>query len=77
MDFIRVQSLLAILSHLIFIGLSYWSIQTLRTENLFTKNHPQQLKVFYLLLAIALGYTVSNFFLDFFTHSQNVLFFLR
>ncbi len=73
MEFIRVQSLIAIASHLIFIALSYWAVQSLRTEKLFKKNNPQQLIMFYLLVSIALGYTASNFFLDFFTHSQNLL----
>ena len=76
MEFIRVQSLITILSHFIFIGLSYWSVQSLRTDKIFRKNHPQQLKLFYLLLSLAIGYTASNFFLDFFMHTQNLLLFL-
>ncbi len=37
MDFIRVQSLITILSHLIFIALSYWAVQSLPTEKIFKK----------------------------------------
>lgn len=77
MEFIRVQSLITVLSHFIFIGLTYWAVQSLRTDYLFKKNHPQQLKLFYLLISLALGYTASNFFLDFFMHTQNLLLFLR
>lgn len=77
MEFIRVQSLITIISHLVFIALSYWAVQGLRTENLFKRNHPQQIRIFYLLVAIVVGFTASNFFLDFFTHSQNLFLFLR
>lgn len=73
MDFIRVQSLITVLSHFIFIALTYWAVQVLRTEHLFKKNHPQQLQLFYLLISLAIGYTASNFFLDFFLHTQNLL----
>lgn len=77
MEFIRVQSLITIASHLVFIALSYWAVQSLRTENLFKRNHPQQIRIFYLLVSILIGYTASNFFLDFFTHSQNLMLFLQ
>lgn len=77
MEFIRVQSLITIISHLVFIAVSYWAVQSLRTENLFKKNHPQQIKVFYLLIAITIGFATSNFVLDFFTHTQNLILFLR
>lgn len=76
MTYIRVQSFITIVSHFIFILLSYWSIQSLRMDYLFRKGHPQQLKVFYLLLSLAIGYTASSFFLDFFMHTQNLLSFL-
>ncbi|HLR91757.1 MAG TPA: DUF1146 family protein [Atopostipes sp.] len=77
MEYIRVQSLITIFSHLFFIALSYWAVQSLRTEHLFKKGTPQQLRVFYVLFAVALGYTVSSFFLDFMTYTQNLLTFLQ
>lgn len=76
MEFIRVQSLITILSHFVFIALSFWAVQSIRTDYLFKKNHPQQIKLFYLLISLALGYNASNFFLDFFMHTQNLLLFL-
>ena len=75
MEFIRVQSLITILSHFIFIGMSFWAVQSIRTDYLFKKNHSQQIKLFYLLITMAIGYTASNFFLDFFMHTQNLLLF--
>ncbi|SHE52586.1 conserved hypothetical integral membrane protein [Atopostipes suicloacalis DSM 15692] len=77
MEFIRVQSLITLFSHLFFIGLSYWASQSLRADHLFKKNAPQQLRVFYVLFAITIGYTVSNFFLDFMNYSQNLLTFFQ
>lgn len=77
MEFIRVQSLITIVSHFVFIVLSFWAVQSIRTDYSFKKNHPQQIKLFYLLISLALGYTASNFFLDFFMHTQNLLLFLN
>lgn len=77
MDYIGVQSLITIFSHLFFIGLSYWTLQTLRMDHFFKKGHPQQLRVILVLIAVAVGYLASSFFLDFMTHSQNLLLFLR
>lgn len=76
MEYIRVQSLITLFSHLFFIGLSYWAVQSVRTEHLFKKNTSQQVRIFLLLLAVGIGYTVSSFFLEFMTYSQNLFFFL-
>ncbi len=75
MGYIQVQSLIGLFSHMFFIGLSYWAVQSLNTEYLFKKNAPQQLRVFYVLLAIAIGYTVSSFFLEFMSYSRNLFIF--
>ena len=77
MNFIQIQSLITFFSHLFFIALSYWALQGLRTDHLFKKNAPQQLRIFYVLFAVAIGYTVSNFFLDFMNYSQNLLTFFQ
>lgn len=75
MEYIRVQSLITLFSHLFFIGLSYWAVQSVRTEHLFKKNASQQVRIFLLLLAVGIGYTVSSFFMEFMTYSQNLFFF--
>lgn len=77
MEFIRMQSLVTLISHIFFIGLSFWGLQSLRIEHLFKKNKVQQVRVLYIIIAIVLGFLLSQFFLDFLTHSQNLIYFVR
>ena len=77
MEFIRMQSLVTLISHIFFIGLSFWGLQSLRIDHLFKKNHVQQVRVLYIIIAIVLGFFLSRFFLDFLTHSQNLIYFVR
>jgi uncharacterized integral membrane protein (TIGR02327 family) len=66
------QALVSIIVHLLFIGLSWWALQALNFEKLLRKNHVVQARVLYILLAIVLGSTVSNFFLDYLLWSQQL-----
>ena len=77
MEFIRMQSLVTLISHVFFIGLSFWGLQSLRIDHLFKKNKVQQVQVLYIITAIVLGFLLSQFFLDFLTHSQNLIYFVR
>lgn len=77
MEFIRLQSLLRLISHVFFIGLSFWALQGLRIDEMFKKNRVQQIRMLYLIVSIALGFTISDFFLDFITHSQNLIYFFQ
>ncbi len=77
MEFIRMQSLVTLISHIFFIGLSFWGLQSLRIEHLFKKNKVQQVRFLYMIIAIVLGFTLSQFFLDFLTHSQNLIYFIK
>lgn len=72
MNFIGIQSLIVLLSHLLFVGLSHQILQIVRFDNLIKKGNTQQLKFLYILIAITIGYSVSNFFLDFIMHTQNL-----
>jgi len=58
-------SLLGIVSHLTFIGLAWWALQAINYEKFLRKNRVAQARLLLLLLAIALGTMVSNFFLDY------------
>ena len=77
MNYIGIQSLITLLSHVIFVFFSFQIVQIIRLDYLIKKGHPQQLKILYLLIAITLGYSASSFFLDFITHAQNLLLFLK
>lgn len=73
MTFIGLQSLVTIISHMIFILMTFWALQGLRTDSWIKKYHIQQAKVLYILLSIAIGYTVSSFFIEFILSSQNLV----
>nr|WP_026572728.1 DUF1146 family protein [Bacillus sp. UNC438CL73TsuS30] len=65
-------ALLSIASHLVFIALSWWALQAIRLEKVLKANHVFQARLLYILLAIFLGSTVSNFFLDYLQWSQQL-----
>lgn len=77
MEFVGLQSLITVISHLGFIMLSYWALQSLNTERCFRKGRTNHLQILYILMSIALGYTVSSFVIDFFTHSSNLKFLIQ
>jgi len=72
MDDFGQTALLSILSHLVFIMVSWWALQAIRLEKLLKPNHVLQARLLYILLAIFLGSTVSNFFLDYLQWSQQL-----
>lgn len=65
-------ALLEIISHMVFIFLSFWALKAVRIETWIRKNHVSEARMLYFFLAIALGYTVSSFFLDFVNVSRNL-----
>lgn len=66
------NALLSILSHLIFIAISWWALQSVRLDKLIRPNRVFQARLFYILLAIVIGSSVSNFFLDYLQWSQQL-----
>ncbi|MEV9640870.1 DUF1146 family protein [Mammaliicoccus sciuri] len=56
--------LLAIVSHIFFIGISFYALQAILTQAVIRKNRVFQTQLLFILLSIAIGSTVSNFFLD-------------
>jgi len=70
-DFGQV-ALVSILSHLVFITVSWWALQAVRLEKLLRPNHVFQARLLYILLAIFIGSSVSNFFLDYLQWSQQL-----
>ena len=58
------QPLLAIVSHIFFIGVSFYALQALMPEKIIKKNRVMQAQLLFILLSIAIGSAVSNFFLE-------------
>jgi uncharacterized integral membrane protein (TIGR02327 family) len=71
------QALVSILLHLVFIAITWWTLQGVHIEKLLKPNRVLQARLFYILLTIALGSTVSNFFLDYFVWSKQLPFLFR
>lgn len=59
------EALFSMFLSLFCIGLSFWSLQSLRLDQLFRKNQTARVRVLYLLLSIAIGSAVSSFFLNY------------
>ncbi|MEO2075120.1 MAG: DUF1146 family protein [Bacillus sp. (in: firmicutes)] len=70
-DFGQV-ALVSILSHLVFIALAWWALQSIRLDKLIKPNHVFQARLLYILLAIFIGSSVSNFFLDYLQWSRQL-----
>jgi uncharacterized integral membrane protein (TIGR02327 family) len=66
------QALLGILSHVVFIAIAWWALQAVRLDKLIKPNHVFQARLLYILLAIILGSSVSNFFLDYYQWSKQL-----
>lgn len=58
------QPLLAIVSHIIFIGLAFFALQALMPEKVIRKNRVFQAQLLFIFLSILIGSSVSNFFLE-------------
>lgn len=71
------QALIGIISHLFFIAITFYALQSLRLEQVFKKGKTFQIQVLYILLSIAIGSTVSNFFISFSTWSQQLPYLFR
>ncbi|MFF2447205.1 DUF1146 family protein [Neobacillus sp. NPDC058068] len=65
-------ALLSIVSHLLFIAISWWALQAIRLDKLLKANHIFQGRLLYILLAIFIGSSVSNFFLDYLQWSRQL-----
>lgn len=65
-------ALFSIVSHLLFIALSWWALQAIRLDKLLKANHVFQGRLLYILLAIFIGSSVSNFFLDYLQWSRQL-----
>jgi len=66
------EALLSILSHLVFIALTWWALMSINFEKILRKNRVAQARLLYVLLSIAIGSVISNFFLDYLFWSKQL-----
>lgn len=66
------QALISMISHLAFIALAWWALQSLNYEKFIRGSYVFQARVLFILLSIVIGSTVSNFFLDYILWSQQL-----
>ncbi|KRK99445.1 hypothetical protein FD04_GL002262 [Secundilactobacillus odoratitofui DSM 19909 = JCM 15043] len=76
MQTIGAQALLTIVSHFVFIFVAFWSIQKVHIENVM-RLYPNQARVLIVLLSVAVGYTCSEFFLNFIDNVRNLIFLVK
>ena len=74
MPLVMLQSVVDLISHVFFILVAFWALQAFKTDVVIKKNHIPQSQTLYILISIALGYTASNFFLEFILSIQNLFF---
>ncbi|MCH6267441.1 DUF1146 family protein [Neobacillus citreus] len=72
MDDFGQIALVSIMSHLVCIAVSWWALQAIRLDKLLKPNHVFQARLLYILLAIFIGSSVSNFFLDYLQWSRQL-----
>lgn len=66
------QALVAMIVHLCFIIITWWALQALNVDKLIRSNRILQARILLILLTIAIGSTVSNFFLDYLGFSNQL-----
>lgn len=68
------QAMLGIIIHLFFFAITWWALQALNFEKFLRANKVMQARLLYILLTLAIGSTVSNFFLDYLSLSTQIPF---
>ncbi|MFD2760997.1 DUF1146 family protein [Lentibacillus juripiscarius] len=71
---IGITALIGMLSHLLFIYITWRVITTINFDPLIRKGRETEARLLIIFVAIAIGTNVSRFFLDFIQWSQDLLF---
>lgn len=74
MKAVGVMALLGIISHFVFIILAFMGLQTLRLDRYFMKEQQAMFKLVLIMLAVAIGFGCSSFFLSFIDNVRNLSF---
>ncbi|MBL6008777.1 MULTISPECIES: DUF1146 family protein [Bacillus] len=72
MSVLGQQAAIGIIVHLIFIAVTWWALQAVNIDPLIRKGKVVQARLLMILLTIAIGTTVGNFFLDYLNYSQQL-----
>lgn len=64
MQDVGVYAIIHIIVHVACVCISFYAVQSLRTDQWFKANHVKQVQIFLIFLSIALGSLVSNFIMD-------------
>lgn len=66
------QAAISILTHLLFIAITWWALQAVNFDPMIRKGKVIQARLLIILLTIAIGTTVGNFFLDYLNYSKQL-----
>ena len=71
------QALFGIMAYIFFIGITFYALQAFRLEQLFKKGKVFQIQLIYILLSIAVGSSVADFFINFSNWSKQLPYFFQ
>ncbi|WP_066188076.1 MULTISPECIES: DUF1146 family protein [Gracilibacillus] len=74
MQTVAQEGLISIISHIIFIVITWRVIQSVNFDDFFRKERVFEARILIILITIVIGTTVSNFFLDFLQWSQQLIY---
>ncbi|WP_125763623.1 DUF1146 family protein [Companilactobacillus hulinensis] len=72
MTSLGINAIITLVSHVVFIWLSFNILQVVDWRKIYNKSNPRMLQLLVAFVSIALGYTVSSFFLNIISVSQNL-----
>lgn len=72
MYYYGVDAAIRIISHMLFIYVSFWALQSIRIDQFFKAHQIFQTRIVIVFFSIVIGYTVSSFFLEFLALCRNL-----
>lgn len=70
--FLSQIALMKIILHIACSIFAFYILDCLKVDVIFKKGHTPKIRMFYILLAILLGTSMSNFIIDIFVETQNL-----
>lgn len=68
-----VDAIVRILSHLLFIYVTFWALQSIRIEQFFKKGMVRQTRMVMVIFSIGIGYLCSTWFLEIIALFKNLI----